>query len=342
MTPTVITSTPNLVAPLTWAISSGTLPTGLSFNTSTGVISGTPSEVIAAPGRQVVVRATDVGGLTGFQTITFQINPQPELYAFTSATFTPGGASGTQGPNITQARSGVGNPPWAPTYLNMSVNGVMLWTVPRTATYRIQCIGAGGGEGGSTGISVQGDVSLTQGAVLKLVVGQAGQNVGKFGGGGGSYVATNANSPIMVAGGGGGTHPGFGVNGNMSATVSNNGQVGLASGGSSGGSGGGGGTGQGSGGSGFFGNGSGNNAGGSPGTSFVNNALGGSGGGGFGGGGGATNSYGGGGGGYSGGGGGGNGQPHSGGGGGSWQTGTNQSHSSNVRSGNGSIVITRL
>jgi hypothetical protein len=57
------------------------LPTGLSFNTSNGVITGTPTEVIAAPGRQVIVRATDVGGLQGFQTITFQINPAPNYTA---------------------------------------------------------------------------------------------------------------------------------------------------------------------------------------------------------------------------------------------------------------------
>jgi hypothetical protein len=78
-------TTVNLVAPITWAISSGTLPTGLSFNTSNGVVSGTPTEQITAPGRQVIVRATDVGGLQGFQTHTYQINPPP----FSLATTTP-------------------------------------------------------------------------------------------------------------------------------------------------------------------------------------------------------------------------------------------------------------
>jgi hypothetical protein len=333
-------TTTNLVAPLTWAISSGTLPTGLSFNNTNGSITGTPTEVIGAPGRQVIVRATDVGSLQGFSTITFQINTPPELYAFTSATFTPGGASQQQGPNLAQARSGVGSPGWANTYLQMSVNGIMLWTVPRAGIYRIRCTGAGGGEGGSTGITVQGDVTLAQGQILKLLVGQAGFNVGKFGGGGGTYVTDNSNNPIMVAGGGGGTHPGFGVNSGMLALVGQTGNVGQ-SGGSSGGSGGGGGSGQGSGGSGLTGRGSGNNAGGEPGFPFTSGGVGGNGGGGFGGGGGATNSYGGGGGGYSGGGGGGNGQPHSGGGGGSFQSGSNQSHTG-YRSGAGDIVITRL
>jgi hypothetical protein len=338
ITPTAPTAV-GFGAGLTFTVTSGTLPGGLSLNASTGAISGTPNAAYATA--NVVITAVDSAGTTGTQTITFQFNPPPNLYSFTSATFTPGGASGQSGPNISQARSGVGNPPWAATYLNMNTNGIMLWTVPQTATYRIRPTGAGGGEGGATGVTVQGDVALTQGQVLKLAVGQAGQNVGKFGGGGGSYVSTDGNTPIMVAGGGGGTHPGYGVQGQMYALPGNNGHSGQAGGGSSGGSGGNGGSGQGSGGAGFYGSGSGNNAGGSPGIAFTGGASGGSGGGGFGGGGGATNSYGGGGGGYSGGGGGGNSPPHSGGGGGSWQTGTNQSHTG-YRSGNGDIYIERL
>jgi hypothetical protein len=216
ITPTVITSTPNLVAPITWAITSGPLPTGLNFNTSTGVISGTPTEVIAAPGRQVVVRATDVGGLTGFQTVTFQINQPPELYAFTTATFTPGGANGETGPNITQARSGVGNPSWASTYLNMSVNGIQIWTVPKTATYRITAAGSAGGiwtGSRATGAVTRVDVALNEGQLLNLVCGQFsdGNSGSGAGGGGGSFVwsgAIGGNGLIIASGGGGGMDDG--------------------------------------------------------------------------------------------------------------------------------------
>jgi hypothetical protein len=215
-------TTTNLVAPITWAISSGTLPTGLSFNTSNGSITGTPTETIAAPGRQVIVRATDTGGLQGFSTITFQINPAPELYAFTSATFTSGGAQGRFGPSLAQMRSGVGSPSWASTYLNQGrANGYQLWTVPRTGTYEITAAGARGqqssnNQGTPLGAVMRGRVSLTQGSTLEMVIGQlpnGGTNVAdsNAGGGGGTFVAVGGtNTPVIVAGGGGGSYSTWG------------------------------------------------------------------------------------------------------------------------------------
>jgi hypothetical protein len=211
-------TTTNLVAPLTWAISSGTLPTGLAFNNTNGSITGTPSEVIAAPGRQVIVRATDVGGLQGFATVTFQINPAPRLYEFTTATFTTGGATGRNGPNITQARAGVGNPAWAATYLNMTTNGIQDWTVPEVGNYQITCLGARGGQAGSNsggwgfGARAIGTFSFAQGEVLRIVVGQKGNDTTPNGnrvstGAGGASAVWRRDStaePLIVAGGGAG------------------------------------------------------------------------------------------------------------------------------------------
>lgn len=122
------------------------------------------------------------------------------LYEFSQTTFTPGGQSGQDGPDIVTARNGAGNPSWATQYLNMpSQNGVMEWTVPETGSYKITAAGAGH-TSGSTGATVAGDFSLTKGQVLKFVIGQQGLWQG---GSGGSYVTTNTNIPLVIGGGSG-------------------------------------------------------------------------------------------------------------------------------------------
>jgi hypothetical protein len=366
MTATTITSTPNLVAPITWAISSGTLPTGLNFNTSTGVISGTPTEVIATA-RQVVVRATDVGGLTGFQTVTFQINPAPALFAFTSATFTSGGATGSSGPNITQARAGVGNPSWAPTYLNMTRNGIQRWTVPENGTYRIDCYGAkggnAGGQPGGLGARMRGDFTLTKGQIVNIVVGQPGVQTSHSqdgqpvsSGGGWSGVINDSESPLIIAGGGGGAAQNSwtnaagrggvtGTNGsrwdnsiNSPAGTGGNGASGDTTGGP---------------GAGFFSNATAGCGSGDPARRYTSGEScnggqsarcwgGGDARGGFGGGGGGGGLAAGGGGGYSGGAGGQWSSNQSGGGGGSINNGANQSNAGAAHNGNGQVIIQRL
>lgn len=233
MTATTVT-TVNLVAPITFAISSGTLPTGLSFNSANGVISGTPTEVIGAPGRQVIVRATDVGGLQGFQTVTFQINPAPQLYAFTSATFTSGGQVSNQGPSVAQMRSGVGNPSWASQYLNTgNYNGYQDWTVPKTGTYRIAAFGAGAQQYSNSGYGarMQGNFSLTQGEIVTMVVGQYA-NSSYSGGGGGTFVVRKSNNSILViAGGGASSSPWSGNRVDAVTSAVNGGNTGASAGG---------------------------------------------------------------------------------------------------------------
>jgi hypothetical protein len=50
---------------------------------------------------------------------------------------------------------------------------------------------------------MQGEFLLTQGDTLKILVGQLGVVGGRFGAGGGTFVATSTNTPLVVAGGGG-------------------------------------------------------------------------------------------------------------------------------------------
>jgi hypothetical protein len=218
--PTPMTAT-GFENPIVFEVISGVLPSGLTLNTATGVVSGTPGEAIALPGREVVIRVTDNGGSTATQTHTYQYNQPAFLYSFSSATFTPGGAGGSAGPTTNQARSGAGNPSWS-SYLTSS-NGTMSWTVPETGTYRIEASGAPGGRtsgDGSTGNSqnydagygytVRGNASLTQGQVLNLVVGQISQNVSanssQATGGGGASAAwvSGASLPLVLGAGGNG------------------------------------------------------------------------------------------------------------------------------------------
>ncbi len=345
ITPTTVTAI-GMTAPITYAVTSGTLPSGLTLNTSTGVVSGTPTENIAPPGRTVIITGTDVDGISAFQTHLYQFDQPPALYTFSSVTFTPGGAGGAGGPNLTQARSGAGNPSWGNTYITMPGNtGTIVWTVPEAATYRVEAYGAAGGwasnwgNRGGYGTRMRGDFAWQLGDEIKLVVGQAGGGMGdNGGGGGGSYVARRSdNLPYLVAGGGGGASPGW--YGNADAVTGNNSRGSSSWGGSSNGNGG---NGESmGGGAGFYGNGGGWAG---PGTSFVNGAYGGnySTHGGFGGGGAARGWAGGagGGGGYSGG-------PGAywsanGAGAGSYNVGTNQSNSEVASSGNGQISIQKL
>lgn len=243
--------------------------------------------------------------------------------------------------------------------------GIQYWSVPVTGTYSIQAVGATGGNQGERSVTVghpanmNGEFSLTAGDRLKILVGQhgfQGSTRPGWGGGGGSFVATAGDKPLIVAGGSGASHTQRGSRGltvqNASLTPSGkNGSGGSrvtwADGqGATGGNGGDG--------AGFYGDGSvGNNAiyravaGQGPHTvpqAFIDGGAGDVVGGGFGGGGGVTNTWGGGGGGYSGGQGGYRSSPYAGGGGGSYNTGSNQNNYLDMNNeysmGHGKVVLT--
>ena len=145
------------------------------------------------------------------------------LYAFSSFTFTNAGATGNNGPFLANCTSNydTANNSWLldTAYFNVSTRGIQLWTVPKTGTYRITAAGASGGNNipgnilGGFGALVTNEVTLTQGDVLAIVVGQKGadrSNVGPtpsyFGGsgGGGTFVYLNSNTLYYVVAGGGG------------------------------------------------------------------------------------------------------------------------------------------
>jgi len=255
----------------------------------------------------------------------------PPLYSFTSHTFTNCSATGRTGPTLANCTSAYSSTTWASNtaYFNMTTQGIQEWTVPETADYTFSVRGAGGGRGYTTGNAnnrggyprvVSGTVSLLKNDVIKIAVGQQGDDSngtsncsGSSGGGGGGTFVVTGTTVLFVAGGGAG-----GATYNSTLADAQNSENGSTAPGSNtvpGGTSGGGGTGAnsgtygcvagGGGGGGYSGNGG--NAGGNGGASFTNGANGGTNNrnGGFGGGGASGQFSGGGGGGYSGGAGGG-------------------------------------
>jgi hypothetical protein len=132
----------------------------------------------------------------------------PGTYSFTTA-----GSTGANGPvqeSVTAAYAGTS----LAGQVFVKTRGVQLWTVPATDTYSVVAAGASGGyvplKSGGKGRVITSQVRLTQGQVLKILVGQEGgraaiANAWAGGGGGGTFVIDSATtSAILVAGGGGG------------------------------------------------------------------------------------------------------------------------------------------
>tara|TARA_Y100000590_G_scaffold415019_1_gene512403 strand:- start:6624 stop:10700 length:4077 start_codon:yes stop_codon:yes gene_type:complete len=134
----------------------------------------------------------------------------------TTYQFTNCGQSGRYGPSQSQANSA-----YSGTNLEGTVtvaSGIQTWTVPSTGIYRIEAIGAAGGTQlyssdyhGGEGASMSGDFSLTQGDILKIIVGQKGENTRATnqdnaapGGGGGSFIWISGTNNLLIAAGGGG------------------------------------------------------------------------------------------------------------------------------------------
>jgi cysteine-rich repeat protein len=266
-------------------------------------------------------------------------------------TFTTCGASGSSGPSQSACDGSYAGQPHLVGAVSVT-SGIQYWTVPAFGTYRITVNGAKGGNHssgvGGSGARLEGDFNLSDGTVLKILVGQKGSDGGPWAaGGGGTFVTLNDNSPLIVAAGGGsrGNCNGgpFDSAHGKAATGSGNGGGGSNDGGYCGCGG------AGSAGGGFFTDGSPTGSG----QAFINGGGGGNGArpgqcidpglGGFGGGGNGGNG-GGGGGGYEGGHAGGNGPSGNtaGDGGKSYNGGANTSGSDGANTGDGNVHIVRL
>jgi hypothetical protein len=350
-----LSTTGTSLGTVTYSVTGGSLPPGAYLDTSSGIIYWYKQNLSAtSTTTNITVTATAAGSaetVTKTFSLVIAAASGGTLYAFTLATFTPGSQSGPSGPSLATAQAGLtitGDQTWKTNtaYFDV-VNGIQIWTVPTSGTYRITAAGARGGQSngygpaGGYGTSMRGDFALAGGQKIKILVGQAGEsNYYDGGGGGGSFVTQFDNTPLIIAGGGGGgSASGFNGTGGKNANIGTSGwSTGWANGGTNG-SGGGNYSTAGSGG-GLLSNGGGSWGG----AGFVNGGVGGGnqsrGGFGGGGGGGGTNGAGGGGG-YSGGGA----SPWSydAAGGGSYNLGTNQSNiAGGGPGGNGSVIVERI
>jgi hypothetical protein len=138
--------------------------------------------------------------------------------------FTNAGATGANGPTLSQVQSVVPS-------ITSVVSGIQYYTIPSTKTYRITIAGAGVTNSNSTNIIKTGfgfvftvDYSLNSGDVLAILVGQSGTVYLGAGGSGGTFVVkvNQAGSlsgavPLFISGGAGG--PGYESNGNSNINV---------------------------------------------------------------------------------------------------------------------------
>lgn len=169
------------------------------------------------------------------------------LYGFQSHTFTNCGASGRYGPTLTDCMTTYGSSGnwWNDTdYFDVLglhqlpsghqvVSGIQIWTVPHTGNYKIEAVGASGGDNNNTssayggkGAAMDAVFSLLKGDKYLILIGlmglkATGSSQGGSGGGGTFFVSgsrvltipppypitthiTSTNQLLIAAGGGGG------------------------------------------------------------------------------------------------------------------------------------------
>src|SRR5579864_1379633 len=122
---------------VTWSLTTGTLPTGLTLNTSTGAITGTPT----TPGTPITVKATD--SATPPNSVTTALNIVVNGNAptfFISATQLPNGSAGTPYDQILTVTGGTSPFTWSvaagslPTGLNLGPKTGEITGTPTSAT----------------------------------------------------------------------------------------------------------------------------------------------------------------------------------------------------------------
>jgi hypothetical protein len=119
----------------TWAVSAGALPAGLTLNTSTGVISGTPTTATTA---NFTVSLT-VGTASDIQALSILVNPAPVTPVVITTASLPAGTVGSAYSQTLAATSGSGTRVWAvsagslPAGLSLNSSSGLISGTPTTA-----------------------------------------------------------------------------------------------------------------------------------------------------------------------------------------------------------------
>ena len=154
----------------------------------------------------------------GVVAMAFGFSSSAQTYTFTNC-----GATGRFGPTQPQVNAAYTSPNTLSGNVTINTQGIQEWTVPVTGNYSIEVMGAEGGDSTDSpdtfpgkGAAMFGEFSLTQGTVLKILVGQRGGDAAvpvnpctahpnrAGGGGGGTFVTDASNTALIVAGGGNG------------------------------------------------------------------------------------------------------------------------------------------
>jgi hypothetical protein len=192
---TTITATDDSGTAPTLSIISGSLPSGLSLNASTGAITGTPSAA-PAEGTTFTVRATDANGLTADRVFSIPF-PRTQTFTTTANWTVPTGVTSINA--LVVAGGGYGSGGYEGTWNS----------------------GGGGGGGGAT----VGTYSVTPGVVHTVTVGNAATNssLGSLATATRGNNGTASGSSNSGSGGSSGGNTGAGGNGIANGTAQNGG-----------------------------------------------------------------------------------------------------------------------